>query len=54
MSETKAAVCKVAISWIAGFAGMRLSDWVLVATLVYTVLQIIVLLKSQRRKENDE
>jgi hypothetical protein len=49
--ETKAAICKVGIAWIGGFAGMKLSDWVLLATLIYTVLQIIILLKNDRRKD---
>lgn len=42
--ETKAALSKVGISWVGGVAGMTLSDWLLLATLVYTVLQIFFLI----------
>lgn len=53
--EFKAAVFKVALAWVMGFVGMRLADWVLVATLIYTVLQIVVLLRKQfGKKEKDE
>jgi len=35
---------KVAVVWTGFFAGMSLGEWVLVATLVYTLLQITLLI----------
>lgn len=39
-----AVVGKVGVVWAGFFAGMSLGDWVLVATLVYTLLNIALLL----------
>lgn len=36
-------VGKLGVVWVGLFAGMKLGDWVLLATLVYTVLQILLL-----------
>jgi hypothetical protein len=49
--ETQAAITKVAAAWIAGLIGMRLSDWVLAATLTYTVLQCFFLLRDKWWRE---
>jgi hypothetical protein len=37
-------VGKLGIAWAGFFAGMSLGDWVLLATLVYTLLQITLLI----------
>ena len=37
-------VGKLGIVWVGFFAGMSLGDWVLLATLVYTLLQITLLI----------
>lgn len=45
-----AAVMKVMVAWIGWVGGMKLSDWVLAATLVYTVLQIYFLVKNKGKR----
>ena len=37
-------VGKLGIAWAGFFAGMSLGDWVLLATLIYTLLQITMLI----------
>lgn len=45
-----AAVMKVMVAWIGWVGGMKLSDWVLLATLAYTVLQIYFLIKNKGKR----
>lgn len=45
-----AAVMKVMVAWVGLVSGMKLGDWVLLATLVYTVLQIIFLVKNKGKR----
>lgn len=45
-----AALMKVMVAWIGWIGGMKLSDWVLAATLVYTVLQIFFLIKNKGKR----
>lgn len=51
MAELKPAVCRVAVAWIGGLMGLRLSDWVLLTTLLYTVLQIAFLVFKWRKEK---
>lgn len=45
-----AAAMKVMVAWIGWVGGMQLSDWVLFATLVYTILQIFFLIKNKGKR----
>ncbi len=45
-----AALTKVLVAWVGWVGGMKLSDWVLMATLVYTVLQIFFLIKNKGKR----
>lgn len=45
-----AAVMKVLIAWVGWVGGMQLSEWVLLATLIYTVLQIYFLIKNKGKR----
>lgn len=49
--ETKAAVLKMLSVWAAGLLGMKLADWVLVVTLVYTVIQCATLVRDKWWRE---
>ena len=45
-----APIVKVAVAWLGTIAGMQLSEWVLLATLIYTLLQIFFLIKHKGKK----
>lgn len=53
-SDTPTAAVKVAVAWAGGFIGIQLSDWVLLATLIYTLLQIYFLLRDKWRRRKNE
>jgi hypothetical protein len=42
---------KVAVAWAGGILGMKLSDWVLAVTLIYTVAQLFFLLRDKWWRE---
>lgn len=51
-NETHIAITKIILAWLgAMFGGITLSGLVLTATLIFTVLQIIVLLRKLARGE---
>lgn len=45
-----AAFLKVAVAWVGWLGGIKLSDLVLLATLIYTLLQIYFLIRNKGRK----
>lgn len=49
-SDTHWAVTKILLSWVGGLLGMKLGDWVLLATLVYTVAQTYFLFRDRWAK----
>lgn len=53
--DTQAALIKVLVAWIGTmFGGIELSGLVLFATLIYTILQIYVLIRDRILKNHKE